>query len=54
MLLSGYQCQDICVDNEDRRECISILHGIESGSDEDDNCVKIEGTYIHCTVHMCT
>ena len=46
MLLSGYHCQDICVNDPDRVQCITDLNNIETGHENTgENCIKIEGKY---------
>ena len=45
VLLSGYHCQDICVDYPERLECISKIN-----SNSNINCTEIEG---ECSSHLC-
>ena len=46
MLLSGYHCQDLCVNDPDRVQCIMDLNDIETGHESTgENCIKIEGKY---------
>ena len=55
MLLSGYHCQDICVNEPDLVQCITDLNDIEIGhGNASENCIRIEGIYnSHVYMYMC-
>ena len=55
MLLSGYHCQDICVNDPDRAQCITDLNDIEIGhGNASENCIRIKGIYnSHVYMYMC-